>query len=131
VIYLLDSDRLIDYLRGRLDAIALVDQLQPDGIALSVVTIAEVMEGIQRDPARVAREAAFGQVIRGFTLLAIDEPVARRFAALRGHLRDVGRTIGDLDTMIAATALHHDLTLVTRNRRHFERVPDLKIHRDP
>jgi len=36
--------------------------------------------------------------------------------------------IGDFDILIAATALHHDLTLVTRNRRHFERIPNLALY---
>jgi predicted nucleic acid-binding protein len=36
--------------------------------------------------------------------------------------------IPDVDLLIAATALEEDLTLVTRNTRHFERIPDLKLY---
>ena len=43
-------------------------------------------------------------------------------------LRRQGQLIPDLDLLIAATALAHDLTLVTRNRHHFERIPDLRLH---
>ncbi|MDQ2810105.1 MAG: type II toxin-antitoxin system VapC family toxin [Chloroflexota bacterium] len=39
--------------------------------------------------------------------------------------------IGDADTLIAATALHHDLTLVTGNRRHFSRIPNLTLLTPP
>lgn len=53
-----------------------------------------------------------------------------RFAVLRGsltaHLR---RQIGDIDLLIAATALTHDLTLITRNRKDFQHVPGLKLFR--
>jgi predicted nucleic acid-binding protein len=40
-----------------------------------------------------------------------------------------GQLIGDFDTLIAATALHYDLILTTRNVRHFQRIPELRLHR--
>jgi tRNA(fMet)-specific endonuclease VapC len=49
-------------------------------------------------------------------------------AVIRGDLKRRGLTIGDFDILIAATALHHDLTLVTRNRRHVSRIPDLQLY---
>jgi tRNA(fMet)-specific endonuclease VapC len=52
----------------------------------------------------------------------------RRFARIRGDLRARGLTIGDNDVMIAATALQHDLTLVSRNRTHFARISDLNLY---
>jgi predicted nucleic acid-binding protein len=51
-----------------------------------------------------------------------------RFAEVRSFLRRRGQLIPDFDLLIAATALHHDLTLLTFNRRHFLRVPDLKLY---
>lgn len=53
----------------------------------------------------------------------------RRFASLRRGLRQRGRIIGDMDILIAATALERDLVLVTGNIKHFEQVPDLRLHR--
>ena len=52
----------------------------------------------------------------------------KRFARIRGRLRATGQTIGDTDILIAATAIEHDLTLVTRNRRHYDRIPDLTLY---
>jgi predicted nucleic acid-binding protein len=52
----------------------------------------------------------------------------RRFALIRGNLRNRGELIGDPDIMIAATGLHHNLTLVTRNVRHFERIAGLPLY---
>lgn len=51
-----------------------------------------------------------------------------RFAGIRGDLRRRGQLIPDLDLLIAATALHHDLTLLTRNVRHFDRIPELRLY---
>jgi predicted nucleic acid-binding protein len=51
-----------------------------------------------------------------------------RFAFIRGELRANGQLIGDADLLIAATALEHDLTLVTQNLHHFNRIPGLKLY---
>ena len=63
--------------------------------------------------------------------LAVDVAVAEQYAALRLHLRRARAVLADHDLWIAATALAHDLTLVSRDR-HFDRVPGLRLHRpDP
>jgi predicted nucleic acid-binding protein len=54
-------------------------------------------------------------------------PIAERFAWLRSALRRQGMLIPDMDLLIAATALEHDLTLVTRNLSHFSRIPELRL----
>jgi tRNA(fMet)-specific endonuclease VapC len=51
-----------------------------------------------------------------------------RFAELRAFLRRRGGLISDFDIIIAATALHYDLTVLTFNVRHFQRIPDLRIY---
>jgi len=61
-------------------------------------------------------------------VLPLTRTIMKRFARIRGQLRHQGRTVQDPDLLIAATALTHGMTLVTRNLRHFQRVPDLVIH---
>jgi tRNA(fMet)-specific endonuclease VapC len=127
VTYLIDSDWLIDYLSGRIPAVSFVSSLLPSKPAISIITYAEVYEGIYfgRDPRR--SEEGFLDFLQSAEVLGISQPVARLWAQLLGTLRQAGRIIPQPDLFIAATALHHDLTLVTRNRRHFERIPDLKL----
>lgn len=60
--------------------------------------------------------------------LGLSDPIMERFAETRATLRRRGQIIPDFDILIAATALHHDLTMLTFNLRHFERVPDLRIY---
>ncbi len=62
------------------------------------------------------------------TVISPDIAAMRIYATIRGQLHATGMSIGDNDLLIAATALRHDLTLVTRNRRHFDRIPDLRLH---
>jgi predicted nucleic acid-binding protein len=57
----------------------------------------------------------------------LNRAIPRRFAALRGDLRRQGPIIADMDLLIAATALHHDLSLLTRSGRHFQRMPNLRL----
>jgi len=127
--YLVDSDWVADYLKGKAPAESLLDSLFPDGLAVSIITFAEVYEGIYygRDPRHY--EAAFRGFVRGVEVLGITRAIAKRFALVRGDLRSRGLTVDEPDLLIAATALQHDLIMVTRNLRDFQRVPGLRIYR--
>ena len=126
--YLIDSDRTIDLLSETEDAVRLWDTIERAGVAISAITFGEVLEGVYlgRDPE--SAEQTFEQWVRAVQVLPIDEDVARHFARMRGDLGQRGMLIADTDLLIAATALHHDLTLVTRNQRHFGRIPNLRLY---
>jgi len=107
---LVDTDVLIDHLRGR-------RHFTPAGDAFySVVTRAELFAGSDADEAGLRRLLApFGEL-----------PVDRSVAEVGGRVRrDVGLALPD--ALIAATAISRGLTLMSRNRRHFERVPGLRL----
>ncbi len=126
--YLVDTDYVADWLKGRPAAVQLLTTLRQDGLAISDITYGEIYEGIYygRDPK--AAEQGFRQFLRRVTVLPTNRTIMRRFARLRGDLRAQGQLIGDMDLLIAATALAANLILVTRNRRHFKRIPGLSLH---
>ena len=109
--YLIDSDRVADWLQGRPAVVDVLRSLAPDGLAISLVTYGEIYEGISygRDP--VGSERDFRQVLRAVDVLPLTRPIMRRFARLRGDLRRKGRLIGDPDVLIAATAQHRPRSL--------------------
>lgn len=126
--YLVDSDWVIDYLVGKQQAIVLLSTLAKEGIAVSLITLGEIYEGIYygRDPQR--SEEGFRKFLRGVTVLPLNRSIMQRFGRIRGDLRHRSLLIGDPDILIAATTMYHDLTLVTRNRKDYERIPALKAH---
>jgi len=127
VSYLVDTDRIVDYLKGRQEATDLFESLHVDGLAMSLVTYAELYEGIYYGANPQPAERGLRLLLRTVDVLPLTRAIMRRFAMLRGNLRRTGLQIGDLDTLIAATALHHNLTLVTRNVRHYTRISGLRI----
>jgi predicted nucleic acid-binding protein len=62
------------------------------------------------------------------TELPLNRSIMRRFARIKGELRRAGQIIGDPDKLIAATARHHGLILITRNRRHFSLIEGLALY---
>ncbi len=126
--HLVDTDAVADWLNNRPEAVSLLPALEPEGLAISLITYGEVYDGIYygRDPR--AAEQAFLRFLRGVTVLPLTRTIMKHFARIRGQLRRQGLTVQDPDLLIAATALTHGMTLVTRNLRHFQRVPNLVIY---
>ena len=94
----------------------------------SAVVVGELSKGAFRSSA-VARhlENIEKRVLPSVTVLSYDAAAARVYGEIRARLEGAGRPLADADLQIAATALLHDLELVTGNVKHFKRVPQLRI----
>jgi tRNA(fMet)-specific endonuclease VapC len=126
--YLVDSDWLIDAFTGIPTAVDLLAQLRDDGLAVSIISYGELFEGAIGAPDSAAELARFRRFLARLTLMALDDAIMERFARIRADLRRQGQLIPDLDLLIAATAIHHELILLTRNVRHFARIPELTLY---
>ncbi|MCC6619014.1 MAG: type II toxin-antitoxin system VapC family toxin [Chloroflexi bacterium] len=129
--YLVDSDWLIDALADIPSARMVLEALSLEGLAVSIVAVGELYEGAAGFPDPDAQLAAYRAFLAPFPILGLTDPIVERFARERARLRRTGRLIPDLDLLIAATALHYDLALLTRNVRHFtpDRLPDIRLYR--
>ena len=125
--YLLDTDWIAAYLRATSAFVTAIDDRRTEGIAMSVVTLAELFSGVSQSSQPAKAEEQLRRFARGAPILGIDDRIARIWGEQDARLTRVGTKIGDLDLFIAATALAHGLTLCTQNRKHFERVDGLKI----
>jgi predicted nucleic acid-binding protein len=131
--YLLDTTVLVGYLQGRLGAIKLVDPwLASDEVVTSIIVYGEVIEYLKRLPDFAKRRAELRQVLKQVTPLALTYTIMERYADLRRALRPPygPGLIGDMDTLVAATAIEHGLTLVTTDGD-FTRVPNLAYQHIP
>lgn len=124
--YLVDTDWMVDFLKGRRNAPDVLASLPERSAAISIITFAELYEGLL-EPAGSSPAESF-EFLETIDVLGVDMPIARTFAQLRADLRQKGKLIPDLDLFIAATALRHNMTLLTRDK-HFDRIPGLKLWR--
>jgi len=127
MIYLLDTNVCVTYLRGR-DArlIQNVQARQLGELRLCAVVLAELYYGAAMSNQPQANKAKVEVFVRRFVSVPFDA-AADRFGDIRAHLAKLGTAIGPYDLMIAATALVSGLTLVTHNTREFSRVPGLNL----
>jgi predicted nucleic acid-binding protein len=126
--YLVDADWLIDAATGRPRVQQLLARLSDEALAVSIIAAAEVDEGAFGTPDPQATLAGLRDFLSDFVIVPLTDSIVERFARLRAALRQQGQLIPDLDLFIAATALEEELTLVTRNVRHFARLPELKLY---
>jgi predicted nucleic acid-binding protein len=122
---LLDSTVVIDFLRGRQEAVNYLNSLLPVGAPLThVVVVAEVIRGARDRREQAAIEAS----IAPFQIVAPDEADARASLDLLRRYR-LSHGIGWADCLIAATAIRRDLIVVTTNVKHFTPIPGLRVLR--
>ncbi len=103
-----------------------LDDADDDQLYFSVVSLGEILKGItilQESKRRTQLQQWLDETLRPWfegRILPINEPIAERWGLLAGECRLKGRPLKVADGFIAATALEHDLTVVTRNVRDFE-----------
>jgi tRNA(fMet)-specific endonuclease VapC len=125
--YLLDSDWIINLLAGKKDAADYIQRFDPEDIVISLVTVAEIYESAFHFVNPQEHITRFRAFLGHFQLLNLNLPLVEKFAEVRAHLRRRGQLISDFDMRLGATALHYKLTVLTYNKKHFQRIPDIKI----
>lgn len=128
----LDTSFLIDYLREAKSgesgpAMALLEGARGSAFGVSIHAACELYVGVERC-ARPERERA--TVTSLLSRLDLVHPVglfAPTFGKLAAHLQQQGEMIGPMDLLIATAAICADVPLVTRNEKHFRRIPGLEV----
>ncbi|MBB3102749.1 type II toxin-antitoxin system VapC family toxin [Azomonas macrocytogenes] len=125
---ILDSNTISYYFRGDPQVVPRLQALPPADIGVPAIVEYELRYGLLRLPQEAAapRLAALAQLLRPMQLLPFDSECAAQAARIRADLEAAGTPIGPHDTLIAATAVRHQATLVTRNVREFSRVSGLQ-----
>lgn len=126
---ILDSNTISYYFRGDPQVVPRLQALRPADLGVPAIVEYELRYGLLRLSSEAAepRLTALTQLLRPMQMLAFDAECAAHAARIRATLEAAGTPIGPHDTLIAATALRHQATLVTRNVREFSRVPGLQV----
>jgi len=98
-----------------------------DPMAISVITYGEMIYGARKSRQIERNLAAARRVAEIYPLLPITQSVVETFASIKADLEIAGTPLDDMDLLIAATSMSHNLTLVTNNEKHFSRVPGLSL----
>lgn len=124
----LDSNTISYYFRGDAAVVPRMQALRPADLAVPAMVEYELRYGLLRLPPEAAkpRLEALAQLLRPVQVLPFDAECAALAAHIRATLEAAGTPIGPHDTLIAATAMRYQATLVTRNEREFSRVPGLQ-----
>jgi tRNA(fMet)-specific endonuclease VapC len=118
-----DTDVLIDYLAGKGEADAVERLVRRGALQTTVITRFELLSG-----AKSAKQLArLIQLLGAVPSLALDDQAADSAADIRRSLDRSGNTIGMADSLIAGIVISNGGSLLTRNRRHFERIPGLAL----
>src|SRR6266699_1455662 len=126
--YLLDTCLLAAFLHGRRHVVELIDPwVRKQEAATSSLVYGEVIEYLKGLAAYSHYQARLQRLftLEQITPYPLTYAILERYADIRRTLRPLRKDIGDIDTLIAATAIEHNLTLLTIDRD-FERVPHLK-----
>jgi len=124
--YLLDSDTCSHHFRGS-PSVSRNCAEHAEELQISTVSLAELLTWTLRKntPAKWHRQLL--RFLDAAYVLPVTADVAERGGQVRAAMYDDGRLLPVADALIAATALVHDLTIVTHNTKHFVGIPDLKI----
>ncbi|MGK5084432.1 type II toxin-antitoxin system VapC family toxin [Bdellovibrionota bacterium FG-1] len=118
-----DSDVLIDFLRGKGAADRIAYEIKTGGLHTTAISAFELWAGAKSDQ----QAAVVETLLAAMTVLPLERESARRAAKIRRELDGKNSSIGMADSLIAGICLERDGVLITRNKKHFERVPGIKL----
>lgn len=126
---LLDTNVLSLFFRGHPNVVACFKRYleEHDTIQFSIITYYEIISGLKHRDADKQLDS-FLEFATQNTVIPLTKEIADTAGQLYADLRKQGQPIDDIDLLIAATALTNELTIVTHNRKHFDRIATLEVH---
>lgn len=123
--YLVDTDVIVNHLRERE---GIPEQILDEG-TISIISLAELIYGAYKSlhPQKTLITLKNDLQILDFEIINLNEIIMAEFGKIKADLEIKGERLDDFDLLIAATAIVNNLTLVTRNSKHFKRIKDLKM----
>ena len=122
--YLLDTNICIYYMNGKFGLDIKLKTVNPEGIFISEITLAELKYGVHKSGQKEKNQRALDNFLTGVTIIPIFHSLDF-YAEEKARLRSKGIGVDDFDLLIGCTSVVHNLVMVTNNTSHFRRI--LKI----
>ncbi len=126
-IFLLDTDVVSFFLKGDSRANKYASIVQGNRLALSFMTVAELFQWAAVRNWGEKRVASLERSLTNYLIIPVDIEVCRIRGNLRAEKQAIGRVISPQDAWRAATAIRHNLPLVTNNTKDFQNIPNLQV----
>ena len=123
---LLDTNVVVAFLNGDKSVLKRI-RVEIDKIALSTLVVAELDYGAKVSQRSEENLEKLYRLVDIVQVVPFDIECAKIFGTIKSKLRSLGKPTGEVDALIAATAMAHEATLVTTNKKHFENIEGLKI----
>ncbi|MCP5514967.1 MAG: type II toxin-antitoxin system VapC family toxin [Spirochaetales bacterium] len=123
--FLIDTDIIIYSLKGNEEVNNWMIENQNIPKYISVITYGELTYGARKSGHPEKNTATVNRIAELFQIIDINQGIIEIFGELKAKLEISGNRIDDMDLLIASTSLYMNLSLVTNNKNHFSRIPDL------
>ena len=125
--YLIDTNIIIYRLKNLGNVNANFLKNKDKHMSLSVISYGELVFGTKKSKAAEKNMETVNAIKSIFPLLEITSEIMNIFGEIKAYTQKIGKTIDDMDLLIAATAITNNFTLVTHNTKHFKNLPNLKV----
>jgi tRNA(fMet)-specific endonuclease VapC len=126
---IIDADVIIGGEKGTFDLQEWLARRGDEQFGIAAITVAELWHGVERASAahKTRREAYLHAILGVLPIIPYTEQTAYHHARVWAELESSGSMIGSYDLIVAATALERDSEIATFNKRHFSKIPKLKL----
>ncbi len=125
--YLIDSDVLIYFLKGKQEVVQRLSQIPIDDLYISRINYTELIYGAYNSSKIDQNLKVIEPFLDSFKILEFTKTSSLVFAKEKARLKKNGNIIADMDLMIASIAIENDCTLISDNIKHLDRVQNLEL----
>ena len=125
--YLVDSDILIYFLKGKKEAIEILTSIPAQNLYTSRINYTELIYGAYNSARIDENLKIIEPFLDNFKVLEYSKSSSLIFAKEKARLKKSGNIIADMDLMIASIAIDNDCILITNNKKHFQRIKNLSL----
>ncbi len=125
---ILDTNIVSYWMRGDEVILEKLKNQKPSDLAISTITLAEILYGIEKSPVKKKlRRDRIEAICSQLDIYPFDQDAARKYATIRSYLEKKGISISERDLQIASIAVANQFRLITHNTKEFSRVPKLVV----